>query len=514
MVEPPEEVPTRRLDRPGGPPPVGHPPPRPAARPPGGNGRRSLLKAGRIVLVLASVLVLVLTGYAWATFQKLTSDLTTTPVIDHRLTASDGATDVLMVGSDSRVDAQGNPLSKEVLAELRAGGNEGDLTDTLILVRIPNDGSKAVGISLPRDSFVEIPGGFGQHKINSAYGRAKNAKVAELRKEGGSDAAAIEDTAVLAGRKTLVNTIENLTGAEIDHYAEVNLLGFYEITKAIGGVDVCLNNATRDPDSGANFPAGRQTIEGANALAFVRQRKGLPRGDLDRIVRQQVFMSGVADKVLSAGTLVNPSKLSALITSLQRSIVLDDRLDPLTFAEQMRGIASGAVQFVTIPVLDVDAQTTDGSSVTVDPAQVRKFVRDQTSSTAAAAPDDSAITVDVLNASGTAGLAARVLEELANQGFAQGTTANAPGRATSVVRHAKGEQALAERVAQALGGLATEQDTELTSGRVRVLLGEDYTGPGGQRFAAGPLVRLDGTARTRLVEADSPITGGEVRCVD
>ena len=484
--------------------------------PPSGGNRRQALNAGRAVLVIVSVLVLALTGYAWATFQKLTSNLTTTPVIGGGLAAADGATDVLMVGSDSRVDAQGNPLSKEVLAELRAGGNEGDLTDTLILVRIPNDGGKAVGISLPRDSFVDIPGGFGKHKINSAYGRAKNAKAAELRDEGNQDAAAVEKEAVLEGRKTLVKTIENLTGAGIDHYAEVNLLGFYEITKAIGGVEVCLNKATKDPDSGANFPAGRQVIDGANALAFVRQRKNLPRGDLDRIVRQQVFMGGVADKVLSAGTLANPGKLSSLITSLQRSIVLDDKLDPLTFAQQMRGIASGAVQFITIPVLDINAQTSDGSSVTVDPAAVRRFVSEQTTNATPATVDNSAITVDVRNASGVAGLASRVLDELATKGFAAGDTANATARTTSVVRYASGDEALAERVGEALGGLSTEQDTELTTGRVRVLLGEDYAGPGAKRFASGPLVHLDGAPRPLLQQAGSepPITGGDIRCVD
>ncbi|HEY0641578.1 MAG TPA: LCP family protein [Pseudonocardiaceae bacterium] len=531
--DPRRDGPTRKLrNQPAGPPPYqppsphqppAHQPPhqpaphRPTVRPtPADVRRREFLRAGKFIVACVSVLVLLVTGYAWATFQQLTSNLTTTPVISG-LSAADGATDVLLVGSDSRVDAQGNPLSPEVLRELRAGGNEGDLTDTLILVRIPNDGSKAVGISIPRDSFVEIAGGFGQHKINSAYGRSKNARLAELREEG-QEGPPAEQQAVLAGRKTLVETIEDLTGAGIDHYAEVNLLGFYEITQAIGGVEVCLNNATRDPDSGANFPAGQQTISGADALAFVRQRKNLPRGDLDRIVRQQVFMGGVANKVLSAGTLVNPSTLRSLIESLQRSVVLDDKLDPLVFAEQMRGIASGAVEFVTIPVLDINAQTTDGSSVTVDPKAVRQFVADQTSAPASSSSgevDPAAITVDVRNASGVAGIAGRVMEELAGQGFTRGETANADGRATSVVRHASGEAALGSAVAAALGGLAVEEDSALPAGRVRVFVGEDYSGPGAQRLTGGPLVSLDGPpAVLRQQPTPAPITGGDVRCVD
>jgi hypothetical protein len=279
---------------------------------------------------------------------------------------------------------------------------------------------------------------------------------------------------------------------------------------------VCLNRATRDPDSGANFAAGRQTIGGADALAFVRQRKNLPRGDLDRIVRQQVFMGGVADKVLSAGTLANPGKLRSLITSLQRSVVLDDKLDPLEFAEQMRGIASGAVQFVTIPVLDINAQTEDGSSVTVDRAAVRQFVGDQISTPVAAGPgvDKAAVTVDVRNASGTAGLASRVLEQLTGLGFTAGDTGNATARQASTVHYATGDEALAEAVANALGGLPTEQDAELTGGRVRVFLGEDYAGPGAQRFAGDPLVRLDGVRPGQQPSGEPPITGGDVRCVD
>jgi LCP family protein required for cell wall assembly len=481
--------------------------------------RRRAVRIGKIAVAVLSTLVLLFTGYAWATFQSLTGNLTTTSVIGSN--AADGATDILLVGNDSRVDAQGNPLSKEVLAELRAGANEGELTDTLILVRIPNDGRRAVGISIPRDTFVEIPGGYGRHKINSAYGRAKNARAAELRGEGGMDSATIEREAVLEGRRTLVKTIEGLTGAGVDHYAEVNLLGFYEITNAIGGVEVCLNRATRDPDSGANFKAGRQTISGADALAFVRQRKNLPRGDLDRIVRQQVFMSAVANKVLSAGTLANPSTLRSLINSIQRSVVLDDKLDPLVFAEQMRGIASGAIQFVTIPVVAVAAQTADGDAVTVDVNAVRTFVREQASSGTEERPTantaNANITVDVRNASGASGLASRVLDELANRGFARGDAANAAARRSSVVRYASGEQAAGNLVAEALGGLPTEQDSTLAAGRVRVFLGQDYAGPGVQRMAGRALVQLDG-ARAAVPAAqpsgDPPITAGDIRCVD
>ncbi|WP_235922200.1 LCP family protein [Lentzea tibetensis] len=129
---------------------------------------------------------------------------------------------------------------------------------------------------------MEIAGGFGRHKINSAYAYSRSAA---LKNDLGELEARWE------GAKNLIATVEGLSGLKIDHYAEVNLAGFYEITNAVGGIDVCLKAPVNDKSSGANLPAGQQTVEGRDALAFVRQRAGLPFGDLDRVVPQQVFMA-------------------------------------------------------------------------------------------------------------------------------------------------------------------------------------------------------------------------------
>jgi LCP family protein required for cell wall assembly len=463
------------------------------------------------IVAVASVLVLLATGYGWSNLRRVT----TADVIDE-LRAPDGATDILLVGNDSRVDAKGNPLPKEVLAQLRAGDNEGELTDTLILLRIPDGGKRVVGISLPRDAYVDIAGWHGKHKINSAYSRAKNATAERLRKQGRADQATIERESVLDGRKTLVKTIESLTGAGIDHYAEVNLLGFYEITNAVGGVEVCLNRPVREPKSGARFPAGPQRIAGGDALAFVRQRENLPRGDLDRIVRQQVFLGALADQVLAAGTLTNPTKLRGLVDSLQRSVVLDEDWDVFGFAQQVQGLAAGDVEFVTIPIAGEDRVDEDGAVLEIEPRVVREFVNSMTSAPApspATTSGNAAVTVDVRNATGVSGLAGRVLDELATRGFTRGEAANASTRALSVVRHASGEQDAGRRVAEALGGLPVEPDSKLPAGRVRVFLGMDYGGPGAQRLSGGPLVRLDGAARAQQ-PAEPQITAGGVPCVD
>ncbi|MFD1052067.1 LCP family protein, partial [Kibdelosporangium lantanae] len=188
---------------------------------------------------------------------------------------------------DSRTDAQGHPLSREVLDALQAGNSDGEQnTDTMMVVHVPADPTKeAFAISLPRDSYVDV--GFGTHKLNSAYARAKIAAANQLRNQG-KDQATVDRESVTAGRKNLIASITKLTGLHIDHYAEINLYGFSEITNAVGGVPVCLNNPVHDPYSGANFPAGQQTLVGVDALKFVRQRHYLANGDLDRVVRQQV----------------------------------------------------------------------------------------------------------------------------------------------------------------------------------------------------------------------------------
>src|SRR5699024_2829043 len=115
--------------------------------------------------------------------------------------------------------------------------------------------------SLPRDSYVAIPG-HGTHKINSAYARGKIAEQNRLRTQGVTDPQELETRGNQAGARTLITTVEQLTGATIDNYASINLLGFYDITEAIGGVEVCLNAAVNDPYSGANFEAGHQKISG------------------------------------------------------------------------------------------------------------------------------------------------------------------------------------------------------------------------------------------------------------
>jgi LCP family protein required for cell wall assembly len=362
--------------------PSATPPEQPSAataeRPRGWAGRTGLV-VGRTVVVLASAAALAVAGVAWFGAKTVRADTNTTPALvelsaePNQPPRDDGATDILLVGSDDRTDVRGNPLPESVLKLLRTQYDAGLNTDTIMLLRVPKNGGRAYAVSIPRDTYVTIPG-YQDDKINSAYGVLKSRAEHQLEAAGQSAAAADQQSSV-AGQKALIETVQNLTGAHVDHYVEVNLYGFYLLSKAIGGVDVCLRHATSDSDSGADFPAGKQTVFGGAALSFVRQRKNLPDGDLSRIVRQQVFLASAVHKVLSAGTLTSPSALSGLLDAMGRSLVTDPGMDLPSLVQQAVNLTSGNVEFVTIPVVNDNARSPRGQSIVqVDPGTVQQFV--------------------------------------------------------------------------------------------------------------------------------------------
>ena len=335
------------------------------------------MRAGKTVLAVLSAVVLTATGLVWSQLASLQNGLTTADVIDSGA-SSDAAAEqnILMVGLDTRVDAQGNPLPQDLLNQLHAGSasDGGNNTDTMIVIHIPAGGGGATAFSIPRDSYVQISGGYGKHKINSAYTYAQVAAINSLSQQGVSGAQ-LAVQAAQAGAKNAIQTVQQLTGLTLTHFASVNLVGFYNISQAVGGVPVCLKAATQDSFSGASFPAGPQTISGAQALAFVRQRHGLPLGDLDRVKRQQVFMASLAKTVTSSGTLTNPAKLTALIDAIKKTVTLDQGWDVLSFAQQMRGMSSGKITFHTIPTGTPALETpSDGVAVEVFPQQVKDAI--------------------------------------------------------------------------------------------------------------------------------------------
>jgi LCP family protein required for cell wall assembly len=319
------------------------------------------------------------------------------------------------------------------------------------------------------------------------FGQVKLEKMKQFVEQEGQDPAVAEPKATEAGREALIKTVADLTGVTVDHYAEIGLLGFSLITDALGGVDVCLKDAVYEPLSGADFPAGKQRLDGPQALSFVRQRHDLPRGDLDRVTRQQAVMAALAHQVISGKTLSSPSTLNRLQDAVQRSVVLSDGWDIMDFVTQMQKLAGGNVAFATIPVLQEDGWSDDGmqSVVRVDPAQVQEFVssllqKQEEGKTDVIAYTPAKTKADVVNGSDINGLAASVSEVLTGKGFTAGKVGNndADPVSKSQVRVAKTDDLGAQAVSKELGNLPIVEDPSVAPGSVRVMLAGDYTGPG------------------------------------
>jgi LCP family protein required for cell wall assembly len=287
-----------------------------------------------------------------------------------------GDTNILLLGLDSRRANDGSDLPRQLLDLLHVGSTSqvgGYNTNTMILIHIPAGGGRAVAISIPRDDYVEVPG-LGMKKIKEAYGLVKYTNETQLVKQGIPNPQR-EFLSREAGREATIATIHNFLGVPIDHFAEVNLVGFYDLASALGGVQVCLKNAVNDSQySGAVFPAGVQTITGADALKFVRQRHGLPQGDLDRTHRQQAFITGVITKLRSQGIFGDLGKVSALLNVAKKDVVIDSGWDVLGFLPEAKSLTGGHITFYTLPIEGFASR--NGQSVNlVDPVKVKAYVQ-------------------------------------------------------------------------------------------------------------------------------------------
>ncbi|MFJ6674952.1 LCP family protein [Actinosynnema sp. NPDC091369] len=249
------------------------------------------------------------------------------------------------------VDPAAPPATPTAQTVLLIGLDGAAHTDSVVLARVGVDGAVSAA-SLPRDAVVDIPG-VGEGKLNSVYAQAHDTAEAE-----GRDGAA-------AGVDALKRTVEALTGVAVDHYAAVEMDAFSALSEAVGGVPVCLKRRVKDELSGVDLPTGPQTLSGAQALAFLRQRHGLPNGDLDRIVRQQVFLHALAAKVLNGDPATLPELARVAATHL--------RVDPGWNLAEFAARLTPTVRTAIIP-LGEPVTTEQGQGLPVDPAAVRAFL--------------------------------------------------------------------------------------------------------------------------------------------
>ena len=243
-------------------------------------------------------------------------------------TVASGPLTILLAGIDVR-----SGLTRRQERLLHVGHAIGHNSDTLMLVHISADHRHVEVISIPRDSWVRIPG-HGMDKINAAIG--------------------------LGGPTLMVRTVSLATGLSINDFVEVNFLGFVKIVNALGGVDICLPFAVDDPYSGLHLAAGRHHVGGIVALQFARDRHSFALSDLTRITDQQQLMSSVIAEASSSGTLTDPARFARFLAAATSAVRVDRRFNLTGLADQLRYVRPSAVSFATVPVADPGYLTPSG----------------------------------------------------------------------------------------------------------------------------------------------------------
>ncbi|MEU5430303.1 LCP family protein [Streptomyces olivoreticuli] len=324
---------------------------------PGGRGGRTSPPnwRKRITVGLVAFVVLLLavsvSTYFWAD-SKMRREVDLSKVKD-RPSGGKG-TNYLIVGSDSR-----EGLSEQDKKDLHTGSADGKRTDSMMILHTGDNGTTM--LSLPRDSYVTIPAFTGPqsgkqfpastHKLNEAY----------------SD----------GGAELLAQTIEYNTGLHIDHYAEIGFGGFRNLVDALGGVDMCLDKPVKDRDSGADFKAGCQTLNGTQSLAFVRQRHQEADQDLGRMRNQQKFLNTLAKQAASPSTVLNPFRLYPVIGSGLDTLVVDKDMgltDLMSMFWSMKGVTGGDGKQLTVPISNPNLPTrSDGVAVKWDTAKAKQL---------------------------------------------------------------------------------------------------------------------------------------------
>ena len=301
------------------------------------------MKSARSVRILTGISVTVLaisaiSALAFGTVNASINKIDAFAGLDKRPDKKSTAINYLLVGSDTR-----EGLTKAELKALRVGSvatAAGKRSDAMLLVHISKARDKAIIISIPRDSFALIP----QHTKPS--GKVTPAVYSK-----------INSSFNWGGAPLLIQTLEEMTQLKIDHYIEMNFVGFARVVDSLGGIEVCTKKDIDDPKSHLVLEAGVHTLNGIEALKYVRTREFDGMGDIGRMQRQQAFMSSILKKATSAGVLLNPITMTNFINSSLSAVTTDEGLknsDLITLAKQMKSLATSNVRTLTVPLSDLN----------------------------------------------------------------------------------------------------------------------------------------------------------------
>lgn len=350
---------------------------------------RTRIRRRRFFVSIASLIVIVLVagvGFVVYTYNNLNNGIhrSAFKAVGEKtgVAQTDGSTNILVMGLDSRLDENGNALPAATYNALHAGdGDDGGYnTNVLMLIHIPAGNGHAVGVSIPRDDWVSFPNdpyGESAGKIKQAYG-LELAQVQDhlVNTEPNETRAAIYQQARAAARQEEVETVSQfLGGVPIDHFVEVTMAAFYELAEAVQPIEVCVKENTSDPYSGADFTAGYQQLSASQAVSFVRQRRDtnnpdLDFTDLDRERRQQAFIISLLYKLKHENLFTNFGLMQQLIDTAKQNIAIDSNLNLLSFASDANRFAQGGITFDTLPITGF--ATIDGQDAnTVDLQQIQ-----------------------------------------------------------------------------------------------------------------------------------------------
>jgi LCP family protein required for cell wall assembly len=293
-------------------------------------------RAIRIFTIL-SISIVAISAISWAGLGRITAAIPKVDAfngLDNRPKKESSAVNYLVVGSDTR-----EGLTRAEIKRLKVGGTKvaaGKRSDTMLLIHISKKRDKAAIISIPRDTYALIP----EH--TNSQGKVIPASHSKLNSAFN-----------WGGAPLLIDTFEQMSGLRIDHYIEVNFVGFVRMVDALGGVEICTKKDIDDPKSHLVLPAGRHILDGVDSLKYVRTRQFDGLGDLGRMKRQQEFAGAMLRKATSAGVLLNPVTMLDFINSALDSVVTDQGLnqgDLLTLGKQLRNLSASNVRTLTIPL--------------------------------------------------------------------------------------------------------------------------------------------------------------------
>lgn len=250
----------------------------------------------------------------------------------------------LLVGSDGREN-----LTPEQRRRLGTGMAQGQRTDSIMLVHVPSGGGPRAVISVPRDSYVAIPG-HGSNRVNAAF--------------------------AFGGPRLLIQTLEQATGLRIDGYAEIGFVGFADVVDSLGGVRICVPFDMNDPKAHINLTKGCQVLDGPNALGFVRARYSDPRGDIGRAERQRQFLGAIMSEAATPSTVLIPWRWWRFTHAASNGVTLGEDTSMwgvLQVLLAMRGMGNDSTLSLKVPVANLNHQTSVGSTVLWDTQQAKRL---------------------------------------------------------------------------------------------------------------------------------------------